>query len=126
MANITVLKISYKHMEYIELDKEYKYTDVCKLLGNKILSASVRYLDMFRFRVYSEDHVTEPLFVAAFNKDGTPDIINDAILVLEDDIEDQYGMNESLSINEVVKSFIEKHTGYSVLKNKEEQPCIQW
>ncbi len=128
MNTVLALKISSGKVEYINIENPVSHEQIHKLLGSSEVSSYVRFLEgFFRLRCYCRDYIPNPSFYSAINSDETLDIPEDCIFILEDseynsDLEEY----EFLSMNNIVQACIEKHLGYYVTKDGQQQPCIKW
>lgn len=138
MEKIIALLIKKGAYEFIEINKNYNYDDVRKLLGtNEEISTTYRLIDKnqplpLKFKVISKDYVPNPkFFTGVREKNGKVkgDIPEECLIILTDITFEHLIKNYSdVPVNILIQSLLESYIGY-ILLNKEDkniQPAIFW
>lgn len=110
--------------DWIQIDEDIDITGIEKILGTKMASSSVRYIGMFRFRVYHKDYIPNPKFYTSITPEGYGDIPEESLIILTD-YDSTTGIEEFISINPIVhKSLIDNIVFYDY--DDTHQPIIRW
>lgn len=138
MEKIIALLIKKGAYEFIEINQNYNYDDVKKLLNtNEEISYTYRLIDKnqplpLKFKVFSKDYVPNPkFFTGVLEKNGKVkgDIPEECLIILTDITFEHLIKNYSdVPVNILIQSLLESYIGY-ILLNKEDkniQPAIFW
>lgn len=138
MEKITALLIKKGAYVFIEINQNYNYDDVRKLLGtNEKISHTYRLLEIeplpLKFKVISKDYVSNPkFFTGVYVKNGKimGDIPEECLIILSDMTFDNSSIEEypDISMNSLIQSLLESSIGYYSMNKdgKNIQPAIVW
>lgn len=120
---ITALLIKKGTADWVTLKEDVTPSLIKDFLETEeMISSSVRYLGMYRFRVYHKDYVVEPEFFTAVNPDNTPDIPEQCLIILTETFGDE---ETFLDLHSFARVKIKMNLLYYNIDNIQ-QPIIKW
>lgn len=120
---ITALLIKKGTADWVTFKEDVTPSLIKDFLGTEeIISSSVRYLGMYRFRVYHKDYVVEPKFFTAVNPDGFSDIPEQCLIILTDVLGEE---EVFLDLHSLARVKIKTNLFYYNIDDIH-QPIIRW